>query len=45
MGEPPNDAILSNESRNLLKEYNHRKMEEVIDEVAFWYKTVYSEYI
>lgn len=45
MGEPPNDAILSDNSRNLLKEYNHRKMEEVIDEVAYWYKTVYSEYI
>jgi UDP-glucose 4-epimerase len=45
MGEPANDAILSDDSRNLLKEYQHRRIEEVIDEVAFWYKTVYSEYI
>jgi UDP-glucose 4-epimerase len=45
MGEPANDAILSDNSRNLLKEYTHRKVEDVIDQITFWYKNVYSEYL
>jgi len=41
MGEPANDAILSDNSRNLIKKYKHRKVEDVIGKIADWYKNVY----
>lgn len=44
-GEPEHDAIVADESKDLLKEYRHSKMEDKIDQVVDWYKSVYMKHI
>lgn len=40
-GEPPRDKVVSDDSRNLLKEYNHRTLEQTIEQVVKWYRYSY----
>ena len=44
-GEPERDKVVCNESKDLIKQYKHRRLEDMIEQVVQWYADIYLKYI